>query len=188
MRRSDQRRDAVFALYQQDVTNRPLSALLVDAKPFTIELAEGTDEHVGEIDEVISEFAKGWDINRIAPLEKNIMRVALYEMNYRDDIPREVAIDEAVETAKNYSGTDAPGFVNDLARRPPRDGGRRPVSETTGSDRLEEIRDRLVAITTGLRDQDISDADAGKLAAEAAELTDEAARVAATAAESLEQK
>ena len=47
MRRSDQRRDAVFALYQQDVTNRPLSALLVDAKPFTIELAEGTDEHVG---------------------------------------------------------------------------------------------------------------------------------------------
>ena len=62
------------------------------------------------------------------------------------------------------------------------------MSETTGSDRLEEIRGRLVAITTGLRDQDISDADAGKLAAEAAELTDEAARVAATAAESLEQK
>ena len=114
MRRSDQRRDAVFALYQQDVTNRPLSALLVDAKPFTIELAEGTDQHVGEIDEVISEFAKGWDINRIAPLEKNIMRVALYEMNYRDDIPREVAIDEAVETAKNYSGTDAPGFVHGI--------------------------------------------------------------------------
>ena len=114
MRRSDQRRDAVFALYQQDVTNRPLSALLVDAKPFTIELAEGTDQHVGEIDEVISEFARGWDINRIAPLEKNIMRVALYEMNYRDDIPREVAIDEAVETAKNYSGTDAPGFVNGI--------------------------------------------------------------------------
>ena len=56
------------------------------------------------------------------------------------------------------------------------------MSETTGSGRLEEIRDRLVAITTGLRDQDISDADAGKLAAEAAELTDEAARVAATAA------
>ena len=101
MRRSDQRRDAVFALYQQDVTNRPLSALLVDAKPFTIELAEGTDQHVGEIDEVISEFARGWDINRIAPLEKNIMQVALYEMNYCDDIPREGAIDEAVETAKN---------------------------------------------------------------------------------------
>ena len=62
------------------------------------------------------------------------------------------------------------------------------MSETTGSGRLEEIRDRLVALTTGLRDQDIPDADAGKLAAEAAELTDDAARVAATAAESLEQK
>jgi len=114
MRRSDQRRDAVFALYQQDVTSRPLTALLDDAKPFTRELAEGTDAHVTEIDEVIVEFAKGWDISRIAPLEKNIMRVAIYEMNYRDDVPREVAIDEAVETAKNYSGTDAPGFVNGI--------------------------------------------------------------------------
>ncbi len=114
MRRSQQRRDAVFACYQRDVTDRPLSTLLADSRPFTKELAEGVEVHRAEIDEVISEYAKGWDISRIAPLEKNIMRVALFEMNYRDDVPFEVAIDEAVETAKKYSGAEAPGFVNGI--------------------------------------------------------------------------
>ncbi|MBK5232811.1 MAG: transcription antitermination factor NusB [Thermoleophilia bacterium] len=114
MRRSQQRRDAVFACYQQDVTDRPLSTLLAEARPFTKELAEGVEAHRAELDEVISEYAKGWDISRIAPLEKNIMRVALFEMNYRDDVPFEVAIDEAVETAKKYSGAEAPGFVNGI--------------------------------------------------------------------------
>lgn len=114
MRRSQQRRDAVFACYQQDVTDRPLPVLLAESRPFTKELALGVEEHRAELDEVISEYAKGWDISRIAPLEKNIMRVALYEMNYRDDVPFEVAIDEAVETAKKYSGAEAPGFVNGI--------------------------------------------------------------------------
>jgi len=114
MRRSEQRRDAVFACYQQDVTDRPLTTLLVDAKPFTKELAEGVEQHRAELDSVIAEYAKGWDISRIAPLEKNIMRMAIYEMNYRDDVPFEVAIDEAVETAKKYSGAEAPGFVNGI--------------------------------------------------------------------------
>lgn len=114
MRRSEQRRDAVFACYQQDVTDRPLSILLAEARPFTKELAEGVEQHREELDEVIAEYAKGWDLNRIAPLEKNIMRVALYEMNYREDVPFEVAIDEAVETAKKYSGAEAPGFVNGI--------------------------------------------------------------------------
>ena len=114
MRRSDQRRDAVFACYQQEVTDRPLTILLVDARPFTRELVEGVEQHRAELDEVIAEFAKGWDLSRIAPLEKNIMRVALYEMNYRDDVPAEVAIDEAVEMAKKYSGSEAPGFVNGI--------------------------------------------------------------------------
>jgi N utilization substance protein B len=114
MRRSDQRRDAVFACYQQEVTDRPLSALLVDARPFTVELAEGVDRHRAELDGAIDRFATGWDLSRIAPLEKNIMRVALFEMNFRDDVPAEVAIDEAVELAKKYSGSEAPGFVNGI--------------------------------------------------------------------------
>jgi transcription antitermination protein NusB len=114
MRRSDQRRDAVFALYQQEVTGRPLEGLLEGAKPFTESLAEGTKEHQEELDGLIARHSKGWALERIAPLERNIMRVALYEALYRDDIPVEVAIDEAVELAKEYCGTDTPGFVNGI--------------------------------------------------------------------------
>jgi N utilization substance protein B len=112
MRRSDQRRDAVFALYQRDVTGRSLDELLTGAKPFTRELAEGTDDHRGELDAAIARHAEGWDLDRIAPLERNIMRVALYEATRRDDVPAEVALDEAVGLAREYCGTDSPGFVN----------------------------------------------------------------------------
>jgi transcription antitermination protein NusB len=114
VRRSDQRRDAVFALYQREVTDRALGELLDGAKPFTRELAEGVDERVSELDAEIARLARGWDLERIAPLERNIMRVALYEMRHRDDIPIEVAIDEAVGLAKEYCGADAPGFVNGI--------------------------------------------------------------------------
>ena len=123
MRRSDQRRDAVFACYQMDVTSRDLEILLGDAQPFTRRLAEGAIEHVEELDGIIASHAQGWDLERIAPLERNIMRVALYEMRYSDDVPDEVAIDEAVEMAKKYSGTDAPGFVNGILGAAAREAG-----------------------------------------------------------------
>ena len=114
MRRSDQRRDAAVALYQRDVTGRPLDELLAGAKPFTRELATGADEHLKEVDAEIARLAKGWSLERIAPLELAIMRIALYELRERDDVPHEVAIDEAVSLAKRYCGADAPGFVNGI--------------------------------------------------------------------------
>ncbi|MGB7587658.1 MAG: transcription antitermination factor NusB [Solirubrobacterales bacterium] len=112
MRRSEQRRDAVFACYQRDVTGRSLGELLVDARPFTRQLAEGMESCRDELDATISRHAKGWTLERIAPLERNVMRVALYEIEHSEDVPDEVAIDEAVELAKRYCGTDAPGFIN----------------------------------------------------------------------------
>jgi transcription antitermination protein NusB len=112
MRRSDQRRDAVFACYQRDVTGRPLEELTADSRPFTRELAVGVDAHRDELDSIIGRHARGWELERIAPLERNVMRVALYEIEHRDDVPTEVAIDEAIEMAKEYCGADAPGFVN----------------------------------------------------------------------------
>jgi len=112
MRRSDQRRDAVFACYQRDVTGRPLGELLAEARPFTRELAEAVESHREELDATIARHARGWELERIAPLERNVMRVALYEIEHSDDVPHEVAIDEAVEIAKEYCGVDAPGFVN----------------------------------------------------------------------------
>jgi N utilization substance protein B len=113
MRRSDQRRDAVFANYQRDVTGRPLEELLGEARPLTRELAEGVDTHREELDDVIAAHAKGWTVDRIAPLDINVMRTALYEMEFTDT-PAEVAIDEAVEIAKKYCGAEAPKFVNGI--------------------------------------------------------------------------
>lgn len=112
MRRSDQRRDAVFASYQRDVTGRPLDELVADAKPLTRELAEGVEEAREELDETIAEHLRGgWTVDRVAPLDLNVMRVALFEIE-GGETPYEVAIDEAVEIAKEYCGADAPSFVN----------------------------------------------------------------------------
>ena len=123
MRRSDQRRDAVFALYQRKVTGRPLDELLGDAKPFTRELAEGADAHAPELDEEIARLSRGWTLDRIAPLELSIMRVALFEMRHREDVPAEVAIDEAVNLAQEFCGADAPDFVNGILGAAAREAG-----------------------------------------------------------------
>ena len=115
MRRSDQRRAAVVALYQQDVTGRPVDDVLErDATLFTRELVEGVEVEREELDALIERHAEGWTLDRIAPLERNILRVALHEMLHRSDIPDEVAIDEAVETAKELCSAEAPRFVNGI--------------------------------------------------------------------------
>jgi N utilization substance protein B len=112
VRRTDQRRAAVFASYQQDVTGEAKPER--ELTPFARELVEGVAAHRGELDELISDSAIGWELDRIAPLERAILRVALFEILHRPDIPDEVAIDEAVETAKTYCGSEAPGFVNGI--------------------------------------------------------------------------
>jgi N utilization substance protein B len=120
-RRTDQRRAAVFALYQHELTGRELDDVFErDASTFTRALAYATQDYTSEIDALIERHAKGWTIDRIAPLEKAIMRIALLEVLHPDaapgdtPIPAEGAIDEAVETAKTFCGTDAPGFVNGI--------------------------------------------------------------------------
>lgn len=113
MRRSEQRRDAVFANYQRDVTGRELGELLGEARPLTRELAEGVDAHREELDDIIADHAKGWTVDRIAPLDLNLLRTALFEIEFTET-PAEVAIDEAVELAKEYSGAEAPKFINGI--------------------------------------------------------------------------
>jgi transcription antitermination protein NusB len=115
VRRSDQRRAAVFALYQSDVTGRPAPSLLErGATAYTQELVEGVLRERPELDELIERHASGWSLDRIAPLERNILRVALHELRSRPDVPAEVAIDEAVEAAKELCSADAPAFVNGI--------------------------------------------------------------------------
>lgn len=112
----------MFALYQRDVTGRPLDELLADAKPFTRELALGTDAELAEVDPEIERLARGWSLARIAPLERSILRVALYELHHGDDVPAEVAIDEAVTITKRYCGAEAPAFVNGILAAAAREG------------------------------------------------------------------
>jgi len=125
MRRTDQRRAAVFALYQHDVTGRPLDELVGrDASAFTRELVDQVHRTRHELDAVLAHYAENWSLDRIAPLERSILRVALHEMLHRDDVPAEVAIDEAIEAAKEFCGAEAPRFVNGILGAAQRD---RPV-------------------------------------------------------------
>jgi transcription antitermination protein NusB len=119
--RAQQRRAAVFALYQHDLLARPLADVFSPgASPFTRALAHAASDRAEDLDAVISEHAHGWAIDRIAPLERAILRVALLEMLDPEiapgerPIPPEGAIDEAVETAKEFCGAEAPGFVNGI--------------------------------------------------------------------------
>jgi N utilization substance protein B len=119
MRRSEQRRAAVVALYQHDLTGRPLAETLSrNDSLFVRALAHAAADRAPELDEVIDRHAHGWAVARIQPLERSIMRVALIEMLHADavpgdePIPPEGAIEEAVESAKTFCGADAPGFVN----------------------------------------------------------------------------
>jgi transcription antitermination protein NusB len=126
VRRSEQRRAAVVALYQADLTGRPLEELIDrSATPFTRELLEGTQREREELDELISGHSVGWTLDRIAPLERNILRVALFELLHRPDVPDEVAIDEAVEAAKELCSGDAPSFVNGILGAVQREGAAR---------------------------------------------------------------
>jgi transcription antitermination protein NusB len=121
MRRRDQRRAAVFALYQHDVTGKDLDeALAGETHRFTRALAHAVLDHAEELDVVIERHAEGWTLDRIAPLERAILRVALLELMHPGaapgdvPIPPEGAIEEAVETAKTFCGAQAPGFVNGI--------------------------------------------------------------------------
>lgn len=119
--RTQQRRAAVWALYQSDLLGRPLEETFPrDTHSFTRALADAVHEHQEELDALISRYATGWSLERIAPLERSILRVALLELTHPAEvpgersIPPEGAIDEAVETAKEFCGSDAPGFVNGI--------------------------------------------------------------------------
>jgi len=119
MLRSEQRRKAVVALYQHDLTDRPLEQTLEPgSSPFVRALAGTAVERAPELDALIDAHAHGWSVQRIQPLERSIMRVALVEMLHPQDVPSEEpippegAIEEAVESAKTFCGADAPGFVN----------------------------------------------------------------------------
>lgn len=123
-RRRQARRRAVDILYQADVVGRrPVDVLeerkaLAEKVPgFTEDLVRGTAEHLAELDDLIGEHAEGWTVHRMAAVDRTLLRLACYEILYRDDISPAVAISEAVAAAKELSTEDSGRFVNGILGR-----------------------------------------------------------------------
>ena len=80
--------------------------------PYTATVALGVTEHAAHIDDLISSHLQGWTLARLPAVDRAILRVAVWELLHADDVPEPVAVDEAVELAKELSTDDSPGFVN----------------------------------------------------------------------------
>ena len=119
--RRDARERALSLCYELDVRGNCLDDLLcelpVAPAPYAVELARGVEEHHDEIDAVITKFADRWSIDRMPVIDRNLLRIAVYELGWRPDIPLGVAISEAVDLAKRYSTDDSGRFVNGILGR-----------------------------------------------------------------------
>ncbi|HEX6263426.1 MAG TPA: transcription antitermination factor NusB [Actinomycetota bacterium] len=128
--RREARRRAALILYQADVTGRAPSEVLEErlelgeALPaFTTELVLGVGERLAELDEVMGRAAEEWTVERMASVDRTLLRLATFEILHRDDVPAAVAIDEAVGAAKELSTEDSGRFVNGVLGRIARDAG-----------------------------------------------------------------
>jgi transcription antitermination protein NusB len=127
--RRNSREVALQFLYQEDFTLGPdqpygydlgerfelfctLFQVNKKARSYAIELLQGISSNLEHLDLLISEAATNWRLARIAPTDRNLLRIAVYEMLKRDDVPPQVAINEAVEIAKRFAGEDSPKFIN----------------------------------------------------------------------------
>ena len=80
--------------------------------PYTVAVARGVSEHTAHVDELISSHLQGWTLDRLPAVDRAILRVAVWELLHAEDVPEPVAVDEAVQLAKELSTDDSPGFVN----------------------------------------------------------------------------
>ncbi|MHB8059278.1 MAG: transcription antitermination factor NusB [Gaiellaceae bacterium] len=117
------RRTALFLLYQWDLTAKPLASLYEgEVDPFALETARAVSERAEELDKRLNEVLEGWTADRLGALERNILRIALYEIE-GEEVPCEVAINEAVELAKRYTTDEAARLVNGALGKIAREGG-----------------------------------------------------------------
>ena len=111
------RRTALVLLFQWDVTGQPLGSLYgAEIDPFARETAEAVVAAAPELDRRITEAAEGWTADRLGTVERNILRIAVHELD-GDEVPLEVAINEAVTLAKRYASEDAARLVNGILGR-----------------------------------------------------------------------
>lgn len=107
-------------LFQKDFRPISLHELLEEQPtddPYVRSCVQGLEEKLPEIDRMIAERAEGWRLERLHSVDRNILRLAVYELCYREDVPPQVVIDEAVELAKKYGGEHSPVFINGILDR-----------------------------------------------------------------------
>lgn len=127
MSRTNARKNAFYLLFQMDFSQdtefeetkkiffEEIEEPVNDSdKAFIIEEVEGVKAKLTVIDEIINDVAKGWHTDRMSKVDRAILRLAVYEMKYSKDIPVSVAVNEAVELAKEYSSDEAPAFINGI--------------------------------------------------------------------------
>lgn len=122
MQRKEAREFVLSALYQSEFLPRPLSEMLEDAVPgdqlaYIEALFHGIQERRDEIDAMIGERTVGWRFDRLAAIDRNILRLGVFEVLFLDDVPAEVALNEAVELAKKFGTENARAFVNGILDR-----------------------------------------------------------------------
>jgi transcription antitermination protein NusB len=127
--RSKARKRAVDLLYEADLRGTSAVGTVAErvalADPpvndYTVELVEGVDAARDRIDAILADYAEGWELSRMPDVDRAILRLAVYELLWRDDVPDPVVIDEAVELAKVLSTDESPRFVNGVLARIHRD-------------------------------------------------------------------
>ena len=123
MSRRRARKQAFLNLYQSDVNGSPISETLErwrayrgEIEDYAVRLAVGVEEERSELDGLLSEVSLGWPLHRMNAVDRSVLRLALYEMLHVEDVPPDVAINEAVELVRGFSGEDAPAFVGGVLR------------------------------------------------------------------------
>ncbi len=125
MKRRKAREHALQLLFQLDIRKEKPSATVLkhfwaeydadqEVKAFAEEIVKGTFKHITKINGIIHQCAKNWSIDRMAVVDRNVLRMAVYEILYRIDIPSSVTINEAIEIAKKYGTDDSGAFVNGI--------------------------------------------------------------------------
>ncbi|SEE92981.1 transcription antitermination factor NusB [Jiangella alba] len=123
--RSRARKRALDILYESELRGLTLGATLAHRMAtaeqplheYTVQLVEGVIAHRDRIDELISTYSEGWTLERMPAVDRNVLRIGVYEVLYRDDVPDPVALDEAVSLARDLSTDQSPTFVNGLLGR-----------------------------------------------------------------------
>jgi transcription antitermination protein NusB len=142
LERSRSRRMAMQILYQRDITGESVGCIL-GTKSYSTEegepdefcrgLVTGVESHLPDIDETIGTVSENWSVSRMPLVDRNILRLATYEVLFEDDVPASVAINEAVELAKVFGGEDSSKFVNGvlgkIAERHAADEVKEPANE-----------------------------------------------------------